>query len=172
MLKHFLHFHPTRFSLFIILIGTTALAIAYIAEYGFGLKPCILCLYQRIPYMVMVGLGLIALILRKKPCLVWAIGILALIALLTNVGIATYHVGVESKWWTGSDDCVGGAGAASITELRAQLMNAPLVRCDEVSFRLFGLSMTAWNLIYALGACGFLAMLMRNGRRERHDCKT
>ena len=42
-------------------VSATALANAYIAEYGFGLEPCILCLYQRVPYAVAGVLGLAAL---------------------------------------------------------------------------------------------------------------
>ena len=47
--------------------------------------------------------------------------------------------------------------------LRAQIMNAPIVRCDEVAFSLFGISMAGWNLLYALGVAGVAirAMLMK-----------
>jgi disulfide bond formation protein DsbB len=41
------------------------LATAYAFEYLANLQPCILCLYQRIPYAIAIGLMLLAVILRK-----------------------------------------------------------------------------------------------------------
>jgi disulfide bond formation protein DsbB len=41
----------------------------------------------------------------------------------------------------------------------AQIMSAPLVRCDEVAWALFGLSMASWNAIasFVLAAIWVLA---------------
>ncbi|MBL4690180.1 MAG: disulfide bond formation protein B, partial [Rhodospirillales bacterium] len=42
--------------------SVAALANAYIAQYTFDLEPCILCLYQRVPYAVAGVLGLVAML--------------------------------------------------------------------------------------------------------------
>ena len=50
-----------------------------------------------------------------------------------------------------STSCGGGPTPNSIEALRAQLLTAPVARCDEVSFRFLGLSMAGWNGILSLG---------------------
>lgn len=80
--------------------------------------------------------------------------LLALIGLifLIGAGLAGYHVGVEYKWWAGPSGCGGGTGLADNTEALLQaLQNEKIVRCDEVAFTLFGLSMAGYNFLASLG---------------------
>lgn len=124
----------------IILAGSlAALAGAFIAQYGFDLQPCVLCIYQRWPYAVAAALAVLCLFLPAQQRQ-WALTA-AIVALLVGGGIAGYHVGVEQHWWAGTAGCTGGATPATLEELRAQVMSAPVVRCDEVAFSLFGISM-------------------------------
>src|SRR5689334_10219015 len=88
----------------VVFVSISALAAAYIAQYGFGLKPCILCLYQRTPYAVAIALGLLALLI---PRLAHALLILAALTFLAGAGIAGFHAGVEYGWWKGLPSCGG-----------------------------------------------------------------
>ncbi len=144
-----------------------AIAAILLAALGFqhlgGVAPCELCYYQRIAYATAAGLALLALLAAGRPV---AAALLALagLVLLVNVGIAGYHVGVEQHWWTGTLGCSGDqvGSAASVEDLRAQIMAAPVVRCDEVAWSLWGISMAGWNalLSLALGLAALYAAFM------------
>ena len=129
-----------------------ALATAYTAELAFGLEPCVLCLYQRIPYAVAGLLGLLALLLPPGRYSVWAVaGCGAVFA--AGAGIAFYHVGVEQHWWMSAASCGaagGGPAPETVEELRALLGAKPPKACDEIDWTLFGLSMATYNVAASL----------------------
>jgi disulfide bond formation protein DsbB len=63
-----------------------------------------------------------------------------------------YHAGVEQKWWEGPTSCTSGdIGGLSAEELMDQIMSAPLVRCDDIPWEMFGLSMAGWNALLSAG---------------------
>ena len=143
---------------FTLLLGasTAILGSAFASQYFGGLEPCVLCLYQRVPYgavIVLSGLGLGLSGLAPSPKGVIAgIGGLCAVAFLVNAGIATFHVGVEQHWWQGTEACGAvGTMARTIEELRAQILAAPVVRCDVVPWSLFGISMAGYNVLASLG---------------------
>ncbi len=131
-------------------VSVTALVNAYTAEYALGLEPCILCLYQRVPYAAASVLGLAALFvpsLRSR-----AVAVAGMVFLAGAV-LAFYHVGVEQHWWVSVASCGGGGndGPATVEELRQLLMRAkPVKACDEVDWTLFGLSMATYNAALSL----------------------
>jgi disulfide bond formation protein DsbB len=134
-----------------------ALCIAWIAEYGFGLAPCELCYWQRYGYWAAIAIGLVAMFQPvnsvARRALLWLLGL----AFLATAGIALFHVGVEQQWWQGLSACSGQIGAGmSAEELVEAIENAPIVRCDEPAFILFGISMAGYNLILALGLAVFV----------------
>ncbi len=138
------------------LLAALSLGSAYTAEYGFGLKPCELCLYQRVPFAIVIGLGLIATIWREHHCLrVWLTALIAL-SFEVGAGLAVFHAGVEYGWWDGFASCSGGLVTESIEALKAHIMGAAVVRCDEAAFRFLGLSMAGWNVLWS-GALALLA---------------
>lgn len=137
----------------ILAVSVGSLAMAFAAQYLFGLDPCILCLYQRIPYAVTVVLAAAALAAptrgRLRP------GLVALCAgvFFAGAALAFYHVGVEQHWW-GSFAACGGELATDLTleDLKAQLGggNIPRKPCDRVDWELFGLSLAGYNGIASL----------------------
>ena len=134
----------------IVAAGALALGTAFAAQYLGGLRPCILCLYQRYPYGVAIVLGLAGLALAGRPGALRLVLALAGLAFLASAAIAAFHVGVEQHWWQGTDACAGAVvPGLTVEELKAQLLAAPIVRCDEVPWSLFGVSIAGWNLLYA-----------------------
>lgn len=131
-----------------------ALATAYVAEYGFGLEPCPLCLYQRVPYGITLGLGLVALVVPWGEVRTAAVA-LAGAAFLVGAGIAVHHVGVERHWWASVAAC-GGALPTEMTvaELRVALAGPPAKPCDAVDWTLFGVSMAGYNAFVSLFLAG------------------
>ena len=133
-----------------ILMSVIALAAALISEYFFHLKPCILCIYQRIPYALIIGIGLLGMVLPKNGALMKAVIILIILLFVTNGGIAGYHTGVEKGIITMEVACDDAAAPVdSIEAMRAQLMGTNAVPCDKPQFVFLGLSMASWNMLYA-----------------------
>lgn len=141
----------------LVMLAAAPLAFALISQYGFGLWPCEMCHWQRWPYFAVLALGVMGWFIPSWTRLILG---LAAIFFLANAGLAFFHVGVEQGWWQGVTACAGaGGGAQTIEELRQQLMNAPLIRCDEPTILFAGLSMAAGNMIYALAAAAFASIL-------------
>jgi disulfide bond formation protein DsbB len=136
----------------------TALASQYLG----GLQPCELCLWQRYPYAVVIGLAGIGLGLARVPAMSVSLlaGLAALIALAlaADAGIAVFHVGVEQHWWQGSAGCTGGTGGArTAADLARQLRATPVVRCDEVAWSFLGVSMAGYNALAAAALAAYAA---------------
>jgi disulfide bond formation protein DsbB len=72
------------------------------------------------------------------------------LALFIGIILTGYHVGMEQHWWTGPASCTGVQTAMTIEDSRAQLMSKSL-RCDQISWVLFGVSATVWNLVLQAG---------------------
>ena len=144
----------------ILAFSAAALGVAYVADYGFGLRPCSLCQYQRVAYAVAGVLAVFAVALpvggRAMTLVVAACGA----AFLAGAGIAFYHVGVEQHWWAQTAACAAAAapdfGNLTVEALQNQL-SAPTVKpCDEVDWTLFGISLAGYNTGVSLllaGAC-------------------
>jgi len=137
-------------------ISALALVMAFIAEYVFGLLPCILCLYQRIPYAVAIGLGLVGLMVAGK-CSKAAPVLFAMLGLtfLVNSVIAFYHTGVERGWWPSHlEGCTVPELQGNISDVLAQIQaTKDAVRCDEIPWAdpILGLSMANYNVLMCLG---------------------
>jgi disulfide bond formation protein DsbB len=150
---------PRLPALLLLIASAGTLLAALFFQYVIGLQPCVLCIWQRWPYVVVLVCAALALLVGSRSPLARA-GLLALagVALLVGAGIAVFHVGVEQHWWTGTPGCGVTATADTLEELRAQVMAAPVVRCDVVPWSLFGISMAGYNVVISL-ALGALALV-------------
>jgi disulfide bond formation protein DsbB len=138
----------------LVLAGAAAtLAGAWIFQ-SLGFEPCELCLKQRLPYYAALPLAAAAFFLARNGCGGAARVLLGLLAAIFSAGalLALYHAGVEWKFWAGPTGCTGDfVKPASMEAFRQQLSHVRVVRCDEVSFRLLGLSLAGWNFWVAAG---------------------
>ena len=140
-------------------IAAGALTAALIAQYVYGLAPCVLCIYQRIPYAVIVVLGLMAGFGPKR--FVRFSLYLISAALAVELALAVFHVGVEQKWWEGTSACkinLEGADAAAILE---QIRTAPRALCTDIAWSLFGISMAGYNALLSLGLFASIALYLK-----------
>ncbi len=146
--------------LFALLASGLALAIALISQYGFGLYPCVLCHYQRWAQIAALGFGLLTLLLVRTGAAPW-LARLAALAFVASAAIAFFHIGVEAGWWQGTDGCASPnfGGGMSSEDIKAAILSAPVVACDEVPFRFLGLSMAGWNMVYSLIAAALVGWL-------------
>lgn len=146
---------PRRASLLLGLASAGVLGAALVFQYGFGYQPCVLCIWQRWPYVGVLVFTLLTLLFRRWPGVGDALLIASGLALLANAGIAGYHVGVEQHWWAGTSGCGVPGAATSLDQLRAQVMAAPIVRCDDIPWSLFGVSMAGYNVLVSLVLAAF-----------------
>jgi disulfide bond formation protein DsbB len=140
-------------------LGVPALLLggAYLSQYGFGLYPCEMCWWQRYPHFAAIALALISTFAAPKR--LW-IGLAGLAILISGL-IGAYHAGVEYKWWEGLTTCSSTAGGGSLEDI----LNAPLIRCDEAQWRLFGISLAGFNfLISTAAAIAIFALLARRAK--------
>ena len=135
-------------------ISAFSLAFAYTAQYVFGLEPCILCLYQRVPFAIAIFLGLTGLFFRNTspPASLICIGLSAPV-FLANAVIAFYHTGVEQKWWKSAFEACRINFDTSNENLLESILKAPTARCDEIPWSdpILNLSMANYNIALSLG---------------------
>ena len=152
MLNHPI-FQPRNVYLISLLVSIGALGAALVAQFAFDLKPCILCLYARIPYVILIAVCVVALLRNSKAneterlifmVLVW-------LGFVASFAIAFFHVGVEQHWWQLTGGCpVEKLAAKTPDAMLAELLATPLAPCDKVAWKLFGLSIVIWNALLAL----------------------
>jgi disulfide bond formation protein DsbB len=156
---------PRGFAGFVLIASAAVLGTALLSQYWGGLAPCELCLQQRWPWGAAIAISLIALLVGNRPALPWVALILAVV-FAASVAFAFYHVGVEQHWFAGPTACTASAtGATSIDELRRQILATAPVRCDEVPWSLFGVSLAGWNLLASLVMAALCAFVFIGARR-------
>ena len=82
-----------NYFLSIFLISILVVISAYIMELFFNYPPCKLCLYQRIPYFILIMLSIISYIIKPKVFFYYLAGL----SILTNLLISSFHSLVERK---------------------------------------------------------------------------
>lgn len=156
-------FSPRHLGLAAFGMAALALVIAYVAEYGFGLRPCEMCYWQRIPFAVALVLGLVAWLLPaiSRP-LVW----LCVLTFAASTGLAVFHAGVEWEWWQGPGGCaVNFTPDMTPEEVLRHIRQAASVSCTDAAVRVLGLSMAGWNALYSLG-CTVVLLLGKLQTKE------
>ena len=148
---------PLTFILFVI-VG--ALVSAFIIQYGLGHKPCKLCIYQRIPYILSIFLIIELLFFKKneKTTLL----LLSLIFIISTI-LAFYHLGIEQEFFTESFLCESKNFSETLTkdQLLEQLkQNA--ISCKDVSFKVLGMSLASINVILSFILCVIFIRLFLN----------
>ncbi|WP_170580516.1 disulfide bond formation protein B [Ruegeria arenilitoris] len=136
----------------VILLAAGGSATLLLAAWGFqnlgGMAPCKLCIWQRYPHGAAVLLGVLAFAFPG----VRLLPLLGAAAAAATSGIGVYHAGVERGLWEGPSSCTSGSiSGLSAEELMEQIMAAPLVRCDDIPWEMFGLSMAGWNALLSAG---------------------
>ena len=131
-----------------LLLPVGLLGGALVSEYGFGLFPCEMCMWQRWPHLVAIIFALPALILRSRSWS-WLLVAGAALAIITSGLIGGFHAGVEYGWWEGITSCATSLGDSD--DLLGSIMNAPLVRCDVAPWSLFGISLAGYNFLLSVG---------------------
>jgi len=144
----------------IFIICLVSIVSAYFIEYVLGHQPCNLCLIERIPY----GLGIILIvsnyILKKNEKIII---LLLIIVFVFSLIISFYHFGIEQGFFEESAACglKNTSNIISKEELLKQLQTKN-VSCKDVTFRIFGFSLTTLNILISLILVIFLLKIFKN----------
>ena len=132
----------------ILIISVVALASAFFIEYVLGHKPCNLCILERVPYL----LAIIIIVLNYKFVHLEKHFILILILIfLAATILSLYHLGIEQGFIEESFVCdlKNVSNLLSKEDILKQLQEKN-VSCKDVTFKIFGLSLTSYNIIISL----------------------
>ena len=132
----------------IFLISFIALVSAYFIEYILGHQSCNLCLYERIPYFLAILIVLINYKYNKlEKYIILSLAIIFLIATILSL----YHLGIEQGFIQESllCDLEKGANILDKDEILKQLQQKN-ISCKDVTFKIFGLSLTSYNIIISI----------------------
>ena len=132
----------------IFLISFVALVSAYFIEYILGHQPCNLCLYERIPYFLAILITLKNYKYNKlEKYIILSLAIIFLIATILSL----YHLGIEQGFIQESllCDLEKGANILDKDEILKQLQQKN-ISCKDVTFKIFGLSLTSYNIIISI----------------------
>ena len=150
-------------SLLLFAVSGSLLLGALAFQFLGGLAPCEMCFWQRYAHLAVLALSGLALLSGNR-----ALGWLAVLAMVAAAGLGLFHAGVEQKWWAGVTACTAPVAAGmSTADMLDVLMNAPLTRCDEIPWSLFGVSMAGWNALISAGAalCAAAVLLFTAPRK-------
>ena len=134
--------------LFILFVSSILILIsAFIIEYVFGYQPCNLCLIERIPY----GLAIVILVLNynfKKDQIFFSV--LLMLVFLFSIIISIYHFGIEQNIIEESKVCASENLDSITKEGILNSLKEYKISCKNVAFRIFGLSLTTYNIIISI----------------------
>jgi disulfide bond formation protein DsbB len=143
-------------------VPAVLLAGAWASQLIGGLVPCEMCLWQRWPHYIALGLAAAAFA-APRPFFARALVALAAVAIAASGAIGAFHAGVEWHWWQGITACSTAAGGPGVStdEMLRRILAAPVVRCDAAQWRLLGVSLAGWNAVFSFAGAAATAVLLR-----------
>ena len=147
----------------ILIVLSLSLISAFIIEHILNHKPCNLCLYQRIPYIISIFFILLIFIFKKKNNIFL---FLLFITFLISSILAFYHFGIEQGFFNESLICEAENASKSLSKedlLKQLKTNA--ISCKEISFKIFGFSLASINTIFSIVLSAiFMKMYLNYGK--------
>ena len=132
----------------ILIFSLIALISAYFIEHILGHQPCNLCLIERIPYGISIILIITIFTLKKNEKF---FVILLILTYIFSFAISVYHYGIEQEFFQESTVCnVKNLNQNLTSEDLLKQLNEKIVSCKDVTFRIFGLSLTSINIVISL----------------------
>ena len=144
----------------IFLFSFIALISAFFIEHVLGHQPCNLCLIERIPYGLSIMIIIVIFLIKKNQ----KFFVLLLILTFTfSFAISFYHFGIEQGFFNESFVCNTGSFSENLSkEQLLEQLKQNTVSCKDVTFKIFGLSLAAINMIFSLFLSVIFARLFFN----------
>ena len=143
-----LNFKVENYFKLVLSISSISIITAYYIEYVLGHRPCNLCLIERIPYALSIFLVVLNFFLKKNTK--FFILLLTLIFIFSFI-VSVYHFGIEQGFFQESPVC-GLKNTSEILSKEELLkhLSKNTISCKDVTFRVFGLSLTTINIVLSL----------------------
>ena len=127
----------------ILIFSILSILFAFYVEYILGHKPCNLCLFQRLPYILIIFLIVLLLIFKSFERLIF---LFLSIIFLSGALLALYHFGIEQGIFSESFVCKGDEndGTLNKEEILKQL-KIRQISCKDVTFTILGVSLATIN---------------------------
>ena len=137
----------TNYFLAILLINILIILSALFIEFFLKIKPCILCIYQRYTYYIIILFSIIYFL--KKDLKILLI-LLIICTSLVSIILSVYHVGIETGFIEETMSCKTLNNNLSKDAILKQFESNLASSCKEVNFKLFGFSLASINIILSL----------------------
>ncbi len=145
------------------IISSLMLLSAFYLEHFHGALPCDLCITQRWFHGAIIAYSFIIILIINKTLISNKLLILVGAILWLSSSLAgLYHLGIEMNFWTGPDGCSSNIDFSKDT--LTYLLNKSPIKCDEVMFKLFGLSLAGWNALASFSIFLLAGILLFNKR--------
>ena len=131
----------------ILVISIIALFFAFIVEYILGHQPCNLCLLERVPYALSI---LTIIFYYKKNFKKKNLSIILAIFFIIGAFLSIYHLGIEQGIFKESFVCSASDDLNLNKEQLLQQLQKMSINCKNVTFRIFGFSLTTYNLLLSI----------------------
>ena len=131
----------------LLFLNISIITTAYSIEYLLGYQPCYLCIIERIPYI----LAIIILILNynfKKDQIFYSV--LLLLIFSFSFLISVYHLGIEQGFIEESTVCASKSIDLITKEEVLKSLQELNISCKDVTFKIFDLSLTTYNMIISI----------------------
>ena len=143
-------------NLLFLFVGILVLLIVYYLEFFQGVAPCKLCIYQRLPYFIIILLATSFLLIKiqnlKK---------ITFLIFTSSLVMSVYHFGIEKNLWNALTGCETSVKSFSNSnDLKEYLLNKDYVSCSDVSFKFLGISLAGYNILisFSLAILSFVGL--------------
>tara|TARA_Y100001936_G_C15901817_1_gene573659 strand:+ start:32 stop:517 length:486 start_codon:yes stop_codon:yes gene_type:complete len=151
-------FDIKRFYIIIFFISLLSILIALYIEFFLGYLPCKLCIYQRIPYLVVIFISILGINYYKN--LIWIY--IILLIFFINFLLSGYHFGIEQEIFNEFSGCT--SDYLNITDKNEllKLLNSEVNSCKNVDFKIFGLSLATINFLLTFTIIILILIVIKN----------
>jgi len=129
--------------LYLLIYSILSLSFVLFLEYVLNYKPCQLCLYQRIPYLLILIFSFIGFFFPKN--IYWLYTIM--IFFISSTIISGYHSGIEFGLLNESSSCASNLIENLDKTKLLESLNNSMPNCKDIEFKLFGLSLATINFL-------------------------
>ena len=126
-------FEIKKFYIAVFIISLLSLLIALYIEFFLGYRPCKLCIYQRIPYLVSIFLTFLGINYSKNIFWLYAL----LLIFFSSFLLSGYHFGIEQEIFKEFSGCTGNSLNIIDKNELLKILNSELSSCKNVDFRIF-----------------------------------
>ena len=155
-------FEIKKFYIIIFVTSLLSLLIALYIEFFLGYRPCKLCIYQRIPYLIAIFLTFLGISYSKN--FIWLYALLLIF--FSSFLLSGYHLGIEQEIFEEFSGCTGNSLDIVDKNELLKLLNTQLNSCKNVDLRIFGLSLAAINFLLSSVILILILKVIKNEKNK------